>query len=251
MPVNRPYRRTCRQFIDGHYTEGGRWQYMIHPKYAEAPGHYVRAFLLLLKDLYELFDYIEPADKNLSCYSYRIHALLLRACVEMEANCKAILKENGYKKDKEMNIGDYKKINETHRLSSYKVKIPNWNGSASVREPFSGWASGGSLPWYQAYNLIKHDRHKEFEEATFENLLDASCGLLVLLSSQFETNDFSPCDMLLSVWGLNDGMKSGIGGFFRVQFPNDWPDEMKYDFNWNLIKNDSDPFANIDYYNIA
>ncbi|HUU27211.1 MAG TPA: hypothetical protein VM123_05325 [archaeon] len=248
MPVKRPHRRTCRQFIDGHYTEGGRGQYMIHPKYAEAPEHYVRAFLLLLKDLRELFDYVEPADKNLNCYSYRIHALLLRACVEVEANCKAILKENGYIKDSDkMNMGDYKKINETHRLSSYKVKIPNWSGSSSVREPFSEWDSDASLPWYNAYNSTKHDRHKEFEKATFEHLLDASCGLLVLLSAQFETNDFLPDDTLLSVGGPNDGMKSGIGGFFRVQFPNDWPDDMKYDLDWNSIKNEPDPFENYDY----
>ena len=106
MPVTCPYRRTCRQFVDGSYSEGGRWQYMLHPKFAQAPEHYVRAFLLLLKDLQELFDYIEPADKNLHCYSYRIHALLLRACVEVEANCKAILKENGYSKSDNWNMDD-------------------------------------------------------------------------------------------------------------------------------------------------
>jgi hypothetical protein len=54
--------------------------------------------------------YVEPADKNLECYSYRIHALLLRACIELEANCKAILKENGYSKGGNWKIDDYKKI---------------------------------------------------------------------------------------------------------------------------------------------
>src|SRR5438477_5318583 len=122
MPIERPFRRTCRQFVDRSYTEGGRSQYMVHPKFAQSPGHYIRAFLLLLKDLQELFDFIEPADSNLDCYSYRIHALLLRACVEVEANCKAVLKENGYAKAGDMNMGDYKKLNTTHRLSSYQVK---------------------------------------------------------------------------------------------------------------------------------
>ena len=105
VPVDHPYRRTCRQFVDGHYTEGGRGQYMIHPKYAQAPEHYVRAFLILLKDLRELFDYVEPADANLACYSYRIHALLLRACVDVEANCRAILAENGYSRPGDWNGG--------------------------------------------------------------------------------------------------------------------------------------------------
>lgn len=83
----------------------------------------------MLKDLQELFDYVEPADKNLECFSYRIHALLLRACVEVEANCKAILKENGYWKAKDMNMNDdYRKIDSTHMLSSYQVRVPNWGG---------------------------------------------------------------------------------------------------------------------------
>ena len=251
MPINRPFRRTCRQFVDGSYTEGGRWEYMVHPKFAQAPGHYIRAFLLLLKDLQELFDYIEPADGNLPCYSYRIHALLLRACVEVEANCKAILKENGYTKAGDMNMGDYKKINITHRLSSYQMKVPYWSGTRDTRSPFLAWATGGPLPWYEAYNTTKHDRHVEFEEATFEHLLDACCGVLVILSAQFETNDFSPGNTILALEGPNDGMVSGIGGYFRVRFPNDWPQDLCYEFDWQKLKCESDPFQTIDYSKIA
>ena len=251
MAVNRPYRRTCRQFIDGRYSEGGRGKYMIHPEYAQSPSHYVRAFLLLLKDLQELFDYIEPADNNLTCYSYRIHSLLLRACVEFEANCKAILSENGYTKASDMNMRDYRKINETHRLSSYQVKIPYWNGTEDIRTPFSTWSTGNPLPWYQAYNTTKHDRLAEFEKATFTNLLDACCGVLVILSAQFETNDFTPGNTLLALDGPNDGMESGIGGYFRVKFPYDWLEEMRYDFDWQTLKDQQDPFQMIDYSTIT
>lgn len=251
MSVNRPYRRTCRQFVDGKYTEGGRWEYMIHPKFAQSPSHYVRAFLLLLKDLQELFDYVEPADNNLSCYSYRIHSLLLRSCVEVEANCKAILKENGYSKPRDMNMDDYKKINTTHRLSSYQVKVPYWNGNKDIRIPFSAWPTGGALPWYQAYNTTKHNRLAEFKEATFEHLLDACCGVLVVLSAQFETNDFTPGNTLLAAEGSNDGMESGIGGYFRIKFPDDWPQELRYDFNWQELKHEPDPFQVFDYTKIV
>jgi len=251
MPVNRPYRRTCRQFVDGGYTEGGRSEYVIHPRFAQSPGHYIRAFLLLLKDLQELFDYVEPADGNLFCYSYRIHALLLRACVEVEANCKAILKENGYTKKGDMNMGDYKKINTTHRLSSYQVKVPYWNGTRDIRSPYSAWSIGGSLPWYEAYNVTKHDRHADFQKATFEHLLDACCGVLVILSAQFGTNDFSPENPLLALEGPNDGMEDGIGGYFRVKFPDDWPPDLRYEFDWQSLKSEPDPFQAIDYSKIA
>ena len=251
MSVNRPYRRTCRQFVDGSYTEGGRWGYMLHPKFAQSPEHYVRGFLILLKDLQELFDYVEPADKNLDCYSYRIHALLLRACVEVEANCKAILAENGYSRSGDWNMSDYKKTEKTHLLSAYEVKVPNWSGSRAIRTPFSAWTSGGALPWYQAYNTTKHDRHSQFEQATFEHVLDACCGLLVLLSAQFETNDFSPGNTLLAVEGSGDGMESGIGGYFRVRFPTNFPTALRYEFDWQQLKNDPDPFQTIDYSTIS
>jgi len=228
--------------VGGGYAEGGSGGYIDHPKFAQAPGHYIRAFLLLLKDLQELFDYIEPADNNLSCYSYRIHALLLRACVEVEANCKAILKENGYAKAGDMNMSDYKKINATHRLSSYQVKVPYWNGIKDTRSPFLAWSTRSTLPWYEAYNTTKHDRHGEFAEATFEQLLDACCGVLVILSAQFRTNDFSPGNGFLILNGPSDGMESGIGDYFRVKFPEDWPQELRYEFDWQKLKNESDPF---------
>ncbi len=250
-PVVRPYRRSYRQFVDGHYSEGGRWQYTTHARYALSPEHYVRAFLLLLKDVQELFDYVEPADGNLQCYSYRIHALLLRACVEVEANCKAILSENGYLRSSNWTMADYRKVEKTHFLSGYEVFVPNWRGVHSVRKPFAAWASGGSLPWYNAYNDSKHDRHGKFETATFDTLLDACCGLLVLLSAQFGTNDFSPGDTFLAVEGCGDGMESGIGGYFRVRFPNNWPIHLRYDFDWQKLKDETDPFGTIDYQKIT
>ncbi len=253
MAINRPYRRTCRQFLDGEYGEGGRWGYIDHPKFAQSPNHYIRGFMLLSKDLQELFDYVEPSEQNLLCYSYRIHALLLRACVEVEANCKAILKENGYTKtdkkgnDIDLNMSDYKKINTTHRLSSYQVQVPHWTGNGSLRTPFSAWATGETPPWYNAYNATKHDRLSEFRQATFENLLDACCGVLVVLSSQFWNRDFAPLDVLVTESGINDGMEVGIGGYFKVKFPADFPEELRYDFDWKELQKEPDPFQVFDY----
>ncbi len=247
MGITRPYRRTCRQFTDGSYSISGKWMYVLHRKYAKAPEQYIRAFLLLQKDLQLLFDYIEPSDINLDCYSYRTHELLLRACVEVEANCKAILFENGYSKDGDMCMSDYKKINPTHHLSSYEVKVPNWHGENNVRRPFAAWQQRASLPWYKAYNSTKHNRHDCFQMATFENMIDAICGVLVLLSAQFYTHDFSPSDWSLSGGGQNDGMESAIGGYFRVKFPLDWTDDERYDFNWQELKSDEDPFFQFDF----
>jgi len=251
MSIQRPYRRTCRQFTNGSYADSGKSRYIDHPLYARSPEHYVRAFFLLLKDVQELFDYVEPSDVNLPCFSYRIHELLLRICVEIEANCKAILSENGYTRSGDWKMTDYRKIEASHRLSRYLVKLPFWQGANSMRTPFAAWASRGSLPWYQAYNTTKHDRHNAFSQATFQHMTDAFAGLLALLSSQFYTHDFSPGDVLLACEGPGDGMEAGIGGYLRVRFPDDWQAPDRYDFDWDSIKSDSDPFQQYDYTQVA
>jgi hypothetical protein len=249
MAITRPYRRTCRQFTNGSYSDSGKWMYVLHNKFAKSPEHFIRAFLLLQKDLHELFDYIEPSDKNCGCYSFRIHEMLMRICMEVEANCKAILFENGYSKSGDLNMNDYNKIELSHRLSSYKVKLPVWHGNGGVRQPFAAWSSGGSLSWYQAYNHTKHDRYGKFQEATFENMLDAMCGLVALLSSQFITEDFGPGNAYLCLEGngRHDGMESAIGGYFRVKFPDDWPVSERYNFEWQTLRNEPDPFQNFNY----
>ena len=94
MSQPKPFHRNYRAFVQGPNSGYNQWAYIIDRDYAESPEHYVRAFLLLQKDLQTLFEYVEPSDQNLKTYSFRIHELFMRSCIELEANFKAILKEN-------------------------------------------------------------------------------------------------------------------------------------------------------------
>lgn len=252
MSVNKPFHRIVRQYKDGTYHGPSFCSEKIirHSDYAKSPEHYQRAWLLIQKDLLELFDYIEPADKNLNTFSYRIHALMLRTCVEIEANFKAILNENTYSVNaRDMNMGDYKKVNKSHRLSSYKIAIPNWNGKKSIRHPFKCWADDQTLDWYRAYNNSKHDRLNAFEDATFENLIDAISGLLVVISAQFETISFSPNENLVieSEKFYNEKFYLGIGNYFYVHYPEDWDDSEKYEFDASVLESGNYPFEKYNY----
>lgn len=253
MSTTKPFRRTCRQFVDGHYTNDGHWRYLIHPRFALEPRHYVRAFLSIQSDLLNLFDFIEPADENVNTYSHKTQQLLFRACIEVEANLTAILKENGYVGSSgNMTMKHYSLVNHSHRLSPYRVRIPGWRGLRNIRQPFAAWGSGAPLPWYQAYNKTKHDRHENFHLATFDALIDAVCGLAVVLSAQFCTEDYSPNPKSLGIsndysYDANDAMDTAIGDFFRVAFPTDWPETERYDFKWQELENLPDPFAKYDY----
>ena len=42
-------------------------------------------------------------------------------------------------------------------------------------------------------------------------------------------------------------MESAIGEYFRVKFPTDWDVSERYEFDWNQLKNDTDPFQNSNY----
>ncbi|AOS39377.1 hypothetical protein A0U95_11555 [Pseudomonas brassicacearum] len=254
MAITKPYRRTCRQFTDGSYSEGGRWMYLLHKRYATDPRHYVRAFLLLQEDVLNLFAYVEPSDKNIETYSHRIQQLLMIACVEVEANLTAIFLDNEYAAAQgNLTMQQYRLIDFSHRLSSYEIRVPTWQGSMGVRKPFHGWSRGAPLPWYQAYNKSKHNRHENFKLATFDALIDAFCGLSALLAAQFHDEDYSPGGKTLGLEGAcytydgDDGMEPAIGGLLRVSFPSDWPQEQRYEFNWEQISASEDPFQNFDY----
>ncbi|MBP5055389.1 hypothetical protein [Pseudomonas chlororaphis] len=229
--------------------------YLLHKRYATDPRHYVRAFLLLQKDVLDLFSYVEPSDKNIETYSHRIQQLLMRACVEVEANLTAIFLDNEYAAARgNLTMQQYRLIDISHRLSSYEIRVPTWQGSKGVRKPFHGWSLGGaSLPWYQAYNKSKHNRHENFKLATFDALIDAFCGLSALLSAQFHDEDYSPGGKTLGLDGAcytydgDDGMEPAIGGLLRVSFPSDWPQDQRYEFNWQQINALEDPFQNFDY----
>lgn len=252
MKVIKPYKRISRQLLDGSYQNSGNGCYLIHKDFAQDPQHFVRAFMIIQKDLLNLFEYIEPCEQNLQTISFRTHELLMRTCIEIEANFTAILRENIYSKKGNLNIGDYEIINKSHRLSAYKFSLPVWKGDKKIRSPFKDWENGKPLKWYQAYNKSKHDRHENFDKATLDNLLDAVGGLIILLASQFNTEDYSQNSKGLGLNGnysynSNDGMETGIGGYFRVSFPTDWPLEERYSFQWQTLEKQENPIDQFNY----
>jgi len=229
--------------------------YITDKKYAVNPANYTRAFIIILDELKELFEFIEPCDTNLETYSFRIHQLIIRTCIEVEANFKAILRENTFnpkdnnrrkRQENSWNINDFRIVNKTHHLDAYLIGIPLWVVRQNEYTPFKNWGNEKDLSWYQAYNKSKHDRAKNFKEANLKNLLGAVAGLLALLSSQFCTENFSPGNDNLVLEG-NRYYKGdfGIGDYFTVKFPDNWKDEEKYHLDWTELKEDI--FQKFDY----
>jgi hypothetical protein len=247
MSIKKPYRRTVRQLCDGSYARSGNGEYVNHKAYARDSWHFKRAFQIIDNDIQDIFTYIEPSDLNLGTFSYRILGIFTRICVEIEANFKAILRENGYSKPGNWNIKDYCKVNKSHYLSHYEAKIPTWDGSDESFKPFAPWAQGESLPWYQIYNQAKHDRHENFRNVNFRHLVESYCALAILIYAQFRSAS-SPGPSLLSL-GTDFDLKDFEFGPLHhtlLRLPN-IPYDERYEFNWQLIKEDLNPFENFHY----
>lgn len=256
MNIRTPFHRIYRPQIDWPNSWYNDWIYIIDQNYAKHPEHYTRAYKIIQDDLLKLFEYIEPSDINLETYSYRIHELFMRTCIEIEANFKAILKENWYEpKDKNnkirdekyWNINDYMKINESHLLEKFTIDFPIWEWEKKNIIPFQNWGYNSPLNWYQDYNNSKHDRHLNFKKANFENLINAVSWLLIILSSQFRTEDFFPGTQWIS-WAGDSyyWWNFWIWDYFIINFPK-YEEKDKYNFIRNDIKNNDTIFQKYNY----
>lgn len=248
MPYHRIY-RPCRKSSNSGYNS---WRYLEDHEYAVSPFNYTHPFLSLQKEIIHLFEYVEPADKNLKTYSYTIQQLLMRTCIEIEANFKAIFSENKFtsKSEDRWNIKDYKLINESHHLSSYTIQFPHWEGEENIFRPFQPWHENKPLYWYRAYNVTKHNRIKFREKANLFNLLSAFAALAIVLSAQFRDENYEPG--LISFSGNGSDTYFGdveyvIGEYLIIKYPDDWSESELYNFEWKQIENIPNKFRKFDY----
>ncbi len=243
MAVNNPYYRIYRPGLRrdafNNPTEGYERDTLFLPE-AEKKSMLMAA-RLIIDDFERLFEYVEPHTKNEKVFSHRIYELLLRTCTEVESCCKGILIANGHSaKD----MSDYKKIEQATHLSGYTVMYSNWLPSQYTASPFAVWATGGSLPWFKAYNNVKHNRSQKFQLANLKNLLDAICGLLCIIHSQIGDTVQHVFKTNLYTSAVNSD-KVTVRSFTII--PYQYPDNEKYDFVWGNIKTDPNRFLRFQF----
>lgn len=78
-------------------------------------------------------------------------------------------------------------------LDKFEVALVQYP-SLKVFKPFSTWCTSNptkSLPWYDAYNSVKHNRSDNIKNANLEHLLDAISAIHILLESQYGKEIFT------------------------------------------------------------
>ena len=237
MSISKPYYRIIRptkESLDGYFGTADGNSYVVDKKYAQNRIELCRGCALLEKSLMQIFDYIEPAKKNLKTFSHRIYELQLRACTEFETNAKYILEANNYRSNNHLNITDYYKINKASRLCEYEIMYENWRGGHFVFQPFKSWSKSHTLKWYQDYNTVKHNRDQKFELANLENTIHAVGGVVAILFSQFGiSTNISP---QLELTFREDGFIRPLHCNFAIKPPTGWGSSDYYDFDWEKLK---------------
>jgi hypothetical protein len=238
VSIPKPYYRIWRPFTDDNFFAN---DYVLDHRNAPDAIDLIRGYHLLERELFGLFDFVEPADANSPCYSHQLYALLLRASTEFEANAKAILFANGYTRSGNFNVNDYSKVEPATRLSEYLITIPIWQGSHRVVQPFASWNTGPSLSWYQSYNRVKHSRSEEFASASLQNVVAAVAAVFAIVFAQFGISSFDPYH---DVGGFqSDGnVLSHSACLLSIEPPGTWATAEKYDFDWETLKTTPSPY---------
>lgn len=142
----------------------------------------------LFNEVKELFRVVEPQAENFDCFGHRIRELLILLCTEIEACWSGVLKANDMEQQANgrYTTNNYIKVCNPLRLTEWKVRLSDY-GSFDF-QPFRYWnvlRPTSSLPWYEAYNKVKHDREGAFSLGTLHHVLQAAAALHIMQIAQF------------------------------------------------------------------
>ena len=128
------------------------------------------------------------ADCREKIYGNDIADLLISACMEFETQCRGILRANSYPRpSNKCKTPDYVRLLSPLKLAEYAIGfIPfPW---LSPERPFEAWdtkAPTETLPWYQAYHDVKHDREANFSQGTLAHAFRAVSACAIIILAQY------------------------------------------------------------------
>ncbi|MBL8873520.1 MAG: hypothetical protein JNK90_27345 [Planctomycetaceae bacterium] len=137
-------------------------------------------FLAIERDFETVARYIEPCDANNNTFSLELARIIMAATQEVDVVMKLLCELicPGCKKDK---INDYFPIIRDN-LKDFKKEIVELPRFGMASSPWIDWTAAKSPLWWQANNKIKHERSKEFHQATFKHAFNAMGGLLLTVA---------------------------------------------------------------------
>jgi len=230
MPISKPYPNIYRHgnnnvnspFVDSRRTPVAK--------------RFLESFEILKRDLQRLFEFIEPCPDNYSTFSHRTFDLILRACTEIESNCKQILRANKHTID-DVNILRFSDLNGPMKLSEYVVCCPAIDFPDF--SPFEAFAHAKrkhrSPLWFRAYNEAKHDRANFFSSASLKNVIESIGAVYIILSAQYGYHFDGGL-------GSISGVSVGPPKYFSLRSHPSWSTDESYKFDWATLLSTNKPY---------
>ena len=143
--------------------------------------------IVLVRQLERICRTVHPEPATMAAYGHDIRNLLLLACTEVENHWRGILHANGFVKDR-YDTRDYVRLVPAMKLRSYAVAFRSFPQLSAFR-PFERWGSTEAttrdLPWYDAYNAVKHNREAHFREARLDHAFQSLSACVIMMAAQF------------------------------------------------------------------
>lgn len=142
------------------------------------------AYYLMLEDRFiHTLNYVELSTDNKDAYSNEYAGLLQMIGAEMDSFFKVYC---GYAPTDPKNISDYANyvISDFPGITSQEVSIKL---ADMIITPFDGWdatRAKKSLPWWLAFDNIKHSRTAHKKDSSQTNVLNALAALYILEMKQ-------------------------------------------------------------------
>ena len=135
-------------------------------------------FNALEEDILKVSRYVEFHTDNYETYSVEFVRLLLAAGSEVDVACKTLI-QSFEPRAKAENIGHYRKylLRQFPEIVDDVVDCPKFGLKF---HPWKDWQKAHPN-WWISYNNVKHNRIQSYREANLENVLNATCGLGVIM----------------------------------------------------------------------
>jgi len=139
-------------------------------------------FVALDSDLETASRYVEFTEANFGVFSIELAHLLFAAASEVDVVAKLVCEQLAPGERWE-NINHYKSVllPAIPTLPATTVYVPRYGLSFM---PWDNWSGATNPDWWRAYNDVKHERDRYFNQATLKNVLN-SLGALLILSFHY------------------------------------------------------------------
>jgi hypothetical protein len=158
----------------------------------ELAKSYRRENQTIVDDIESCFDIASPSTSNFDVFGTQFEKIIYFSCVGVESLFNKVLADSGIDTDR-TNTATFVKLKPLLRIDEYALSLVQYPWLPKL-EPFFGWTDASpstSLPWFDAYNSLKHSKVTNQHRATMRNALSAAAAHYALSYAVFGNQMFT------------------------------------------------------------